>query len=119
MTDNARDRLTFPGARQTYPQLFSTPVEEILNFDDRFEFGLGLVLGGLRGQLPRRPAHPRFEDHQPRYGEYISTFFGPGSPTTRPCRTITRSPPGHYGRHGGHPFPPGMMPAIRAPKACQ
>ncbi|WP_405996258.1 TetR/AcrR family transcriptional regulator C-terminal domain-containing protein [Streptomyces sp. NBC_00986] len=33
--------------------MFSTPVEEILNFDDRFEFGLGLILGGLRGQLPR------------------------------------------------------------------
>lgn len=53
LTDDARDRLTFPGARQTYPQLFSTPVEEILNFDDRFEFGLGLILGGLRGQLPQ------------------------------------------------------------------
>ncbi|WSX64606.1 hypothetical protein OG504_05170 [Streptomyces sp. NBC_00986] len=25
----------------------------MLNFDDRFEFGLGLILGGLRGQLPR------------------------------------------------------------------
>lgn len=53
LTDDARDRLTFPGAHQTYPQLFSTPVEEILNFDDRFEFGLGLILGGLRGQLPQ------------------------------------------------------------------
>ncbi|MBK3574512.1 TetR/AcrR family transcriptional regulator C-terminal domain-containing protein [Streptomyces sp. MBT65] len=53
LTDDARDRLTFPGARETYPHLFSTPVEEILNFDDRFEFGLGLILGGLRGQLPR------------------------------------------------------------------
>ncbi|WP_420309632.1 TetR/AcrR family transcriptional regulator C-terminal domain-containing protein [Streptomyces sp. YS-B37] len=52
LTDDARDRLTFPGARQTYPQLFSTPVEEILNFDDRFAFGLGLILGGLREQIP-------------------------------------------------------------------
>ncbi|MFJ9246726.1 TetR/AcrR family transcriptional regulator C-terminal domain-containing protein [Streptomyces sp. NPDC101776] len=53
LTDDARDRLTFPGARETYPHLFSTPVEEILNFDDRFEFGLGLILGGLHGQLPQ------------------------------------------------------------------
>ncbi|MFI6463402.1 TetR/AcrR family transcriptional regulator C-terminal domain-containing protein [Streptomyces sp. NPDC050528] len=57
LTDDARDRLTFPGASQTYPQLFSTPVEEILNFDDRFEFGLGLILGGLRGQLPQNDLH--------------------------------------------------------------
>ncbi|MGW3310319.1 TetR/AcrR family transcriptional regulator C-terminal domain-containing protein [Streptomyces sp. NPDC001073] len=52
LTDDAHDRLTFPGARQTYPQLFSTPVEEILDFDDRFAFGLGLILGGLREQIP-------------------------------------------------------------------
>jgi TetR/AcrR family tetracycline transcriptional repressor len=51
LTDDACGRLTFPGASQTYPQLFSTPVEKILDFDDRFEFGLGLILGGLRGQL--------------------------------------------------------------------
>ncbi|MGR3867681.1 TetR/AcrR family transcriptional regulator C-terminal domain-containing protein [Streptomyces graminifolii] len=54
LTDHARDRLTFPGAHRTYPRLFSTPVEEILNFDDRFAFGLGLVLGGLREQIPEK-----------------------------------------------------------------
>ena len=51
LTDDARDRLTLPGGSQTYPQPFSTPVEKLLDFDDRFEFGLRLVLGGLRGQL--------------------------------------------------------------------
>ncbi|WP_406118612.1 TetR/AcrR family transcriptional regulator C-terminal domain-containing protein [Streptomyces sp. NBC_00989] len=51
LTDDAPDRLTFPDARRTYPQLLPTPVEEVLNFDDRFEFGLGLILGGLSGQL--------------------------------------------------------------------
>ncbi|MFJ9374872.1 TetR/AcrR family transcriptional regulator C-terminal domain-containing protein [Streptomyces sp. NPDC101455] len=40
LPDDARDKLTFPGAHRTYPHLFSTPVGEILNFDDRFEFGL-------------------------------------------------------------------------------
>jgi TetR/AcrR family tetracycline transcriptional repressor len=51
LTDDARDRLPISDASETYPQLFSTPVEKILDFDDRFEFGLGLILGGLRGQL--------------------------------------------------------------------
>lgn len=47
-SEGALDKLDFAAARETYPQLFATPVEEIINFDDRFEFGLGLILGGLR-----------------------------------------------------------------------
>ncbi|MGW1209876.1 TetR/AcrR family transcriptional regulator C-terminal domain-containing protein [Streptomyces sp. NPDC002499] len=50
-TEGAVEKLDFAGARQTYPRLFATPVEEFVNFDGRFEFGLGLILGGLRERL--------------------------------------------------------------------
>ncbi|MFE2042539.1 TetR/AcrR family transcriptional regulator C-terminal domain-containing protein [Streptomyces sp. NPDC059477] len=46
-TEDVLDRLDLAGARQTYPHLYATPVEEIINFDARFEFGLGLILSGL------------------------------------------------------------------------
>ncbi|MFI1868705.1 TetR/AcrR family transcriptional regulator C-terminal domain-containing protein [Streptomyces jumonjinensis] len=50
-SDGALDKLDFAAERRTYPELFATPVEEIVNFDDRFEFGLGLILGGLRERV--------------------------------------------------------------------
>ncbi|QDY81448.1 TetR/AcrR family transcriptional regulator [Streptomyces qinzhouensis] len=56
---DALDRLDRNAARETYPQLFATPVEEIVNFDERFEFGLGLILDGLRQRLHSAgPAEP-------------------------------------------------------------
>ncbi|MFE9663142.1 TetR/AcrR family transcriptional regulator C-terminal domain-containing protein [Streptomyces sp. NPDC005955] len=48
----ALDGLDFATGRTTYPQLFATPVEEIVNFDDRFAFGLDLIVDGLRGRVP-------------------------------------------------------------------
>lgn len=33
------------------PHLTSTPLEELLSFDRRFEFGIGVVISGLRARL--------------------------------------------------------------------
>ncbi|MFE2884097.1 TetR/AcrR family transcriptional regulator C-terminal domain-containing protein [Streptomyces sp. NPDC059272] len=54
LTDHARDRLTFPGARRTYPRLFSIPVEEILNFDDRFASDSGSSSAASASRSRRR-----------------------------------------------------------------
>ncbi len=88
LTDDARDRLTFPGTRQTYPQLFSTPAEEILTFDDRLAFGLGLILGGLREQIPGMISP---EDTPTLVSENISPLSpAREAPATRLSPTITR-----------------------------
>ncbi|MFD4833569.1 TetR/AcrR family transcriptional regulator C-terminal domain-containing protein [Streptomyces uncialis] len=50
-SEGALDKLDFAVGCETYPQLFTTPVEEIVNFDERFAFGLGLILGGLRERV--------------------------------------------------------------------
>ncbi|MEV7283291.1 TetR/AcrR family transcriptional regulator C-terminal domain-containing protein [Streptomyces sp. NPDC093252] len=41
-----------------YPHLFATPVEEIADFDGRFEFGLGLFVAGLRERAAGEGAGP-------------------------------------------------------------
>lgn len=50
-SDGAIRELDFVAVRRAHPQLFATPVEELVNFDGRFEFGLGLVISGLRERL--------------------------------------------------------------------
>ncbi|MFD4879402.1 TetR/AcrR family transcriptional regulator C-terminal domain-containing protein [Streptomyces sp. NPDC058420] len=78
LTDDARDRLAFPGARRTYPHLFSTPVEEILNFDDLFAFGLGLILGGLPERIPGEGSSLRAPP--PSFRRIYLHFLRPGKP---------------------------------------
>ena len=33
--------------QHVYPHLFATPTDQLVNFDDRFEFGLKIIIGGL------------------------------------------------------------------------
>ncbi|CAM3103921.1 TetR/AcrR family transcriptional regulator C-terminal domain-containing protein [Saccharomonospora xinjiangensis] len=34
--------------RHTYPHLFATPTDQLVNFDERFEFGLHVIVEGLK-----------------------------------------------------------------------
>lgn len=41
-------------AKDAFPHLFATPVAELVNFDERFAYGLGVIIGGLRTELAAR-----------------------------------------------------------------
>lgn len=43
----AVDLLATFSDQHAYPHLFATPTDQLVNFDDRFEFGLSVVVGGL------------------------------------------------------------------------
>ncbi|MEY7970647.1 TetR/AcrR family transcriptional regulator C-terminal domain-containing protein [Saccharomonospora xinjiangensis] len=44
----AAESLRELGNHHTYPHLFATPTDHLVNFDERFEFGLHVIVEGLK-----------------------------------------------------------------------
>lgn len=37
-----------PALATRYPQLFSTPIESLVDFDNRFDYGISVIVAGLK-----------------------------------------------------------------------